>query len=175
VLFRVEADRQPPRLLVLSPYEADWERCFAGQTILSGPADQKQIAFSLRPGQVLRFFLRANPTVRRLRFDASSAAADRLISGQRVGLLRQEEQLDWLRRRSDDAGFELLTVNVRDRGHQISFKPSTRSRLVHHCVDFEGRLRVTDPDRLLAAVGDGIGSGKGFGFGLLSLAPAGGP
>ena len=39
-------------------------------------------------------------------------------------------------------------------------------------VQFDGLLRVTDPDRLRETVRKGIGSGKGLGFGLLSLAPA---
>jgi CRISPR system Cascade subunit CasE len=39
-------------------------------------------------------------------------------------------------------------------------------------VQFDGILRVSDPDKLHAAIENGIGSGKGFGFGLLSLAPA---
>jgi CRISPR system Cascade subunit CasE len=41
---------------------------------------------------------------------------------------------------------------------------------VHQAVTFDGLLRVTDPEALLAALAGGIGSGKGFGFGLLSLA-----
>jgi CRISPR system Cascade subunit CasE len=36
---------------------------------------------------------------------------------------------------------------------------------------FEGRLLITDPDALRAALVTGIGPAKGYGCGLLTLAP----
>jgi len=38
-------------------------------------------------------------------------------------------------------------------------------------VQFDGVMKVNDPNRLLETVQTGIGSGKGLGCGLLSLAP----
>jgi CRISPR system Cascade subunit CasE len=174
MLYRMEMDGRPPRILVQSLMAADWERCFARFPVLTEPARQKRVEVAARAGQTLRFFLRANPTVRRLRFDEDGPPPDRLISGQRVGLLREEEQIEWLARKLEDAGCKLLTVEARDRGEQVSFKAATRVRMVHRCVDFEGYLGVNDPERLRAAVMAGIGPAKAFGFGLLSLAPAGG-
>jgi len=39
-------------------------------------------------------------------------------------------------------------------------------------AQFDGILQVREPELLLKALRNGIGSGKGLGFGLLSLAPA---
>jgi CRISPR system Cascade subunit CasE len=169
VLFRVELDRRSPRILVQAPEAAEWERAFADFPVLVGPPRQKEVALPLVGGQALRFLLRANPTVRRLQFEGK---VERVPSGERVGLLREEEQLAWLRRKAEEAGADLLAADVRNRGEQVSFRPATRTRIVHQCAEFEGRLRVTEPERLAQAVGEGIGPAKAFGFGLLSLAPA---
>ena len=40
-------------------------------------------------------------------------------------------------------------------------------------VQFDGVLQVVDTERLVQAIGAGIGSGKAFGCGLLSVARAG--
>ncbi len=109
-------------------------------------------------GQVLAFRLRANPTVRR--------------DGRRLGLLREEEQLAWLKRKGEAAGFEPLWVQVAQE--QMVAGTLRRDEAVHHLkllsVRFDGCLRVRDPLRLAEGLAAGIGSGKGFGFGLLSLA-----
>jgi CRISPR system Cascade subunit CasE len=173
VLYRVELDRRPPRILVQSLTAADWERCFAGFPVLGEPARQKRVEVAAAAGQTLRFFLRANPTVRCLRFGEEGPPPDRLVAGQRVGLLREEEQQEWLARKVEAAGCALLAAEARDRGEQVCYKKATRARMIHRCVEFEGRLQVRDPERLRSAVAAGIGSAKAFGFGLLSLAPEG--
>ena len=79
-------------------------------------------------------------------------------------------QRAWLDRKAERAGFRVLDCRVSDRGFQVSRKGDGAPPLRHLCVDFEGVLQVTDPDRFLAAMRSGIGSAKGFGFGLLSIA-----
>src|SRR5438552_1538063 len=90
VLYRLETDRQPPRVIVQSTGPADWERCLRGKpALLSAPA-QKGLELALHPGQRLRFLLRANPTVRRgpLRERGDGGDSEERT---RVGLLREEE------------------------------------------------------------------------------------
>jgi CRISPR system Cascade subunit CasE len=38
-------------------------------------------------------------------------------------------------------------------------------------VEFQGSLRVVDPNKFRSAFAQGIGSAKAFGFGMLVLAP----
>ena len=45
-------------------------------------------------------------------------------------------------------------------------------RAIEFGVRFNGLLQVTDPEKLMQAVRNGIGPAKAFGFGLLSLARA---
>ncbi|MGY4100756.1 type I-E CRISPR-associated protein Cas6/Cse3/CasE [Nocardia sp. R16R-3T] len=49
----------------------------------------------------------------------------------------------------------------RSSGHPVTLHP----------VTFEGRLEVSDPDRLTTALLDGVGPAKAYGCGLLTLAP----
>jgi CRISPR system Cascade subunit CasE len=175
VLYRTEAEARRPRILVQSTTAADWERAFAGYRVLAGEPRQKGVELVLRRGQTLRFLLRANPTVRRLQHEGAEAVETPRpgkLTGERVGLLKEEEQLAWLERKAAEAGAEVVAAEARDQSEQVSYRASTRTRMVHQCVEFEGRLWVREPERLEQAVRAGIGPGKAFGFGLLSLAPA---
>jgi CRISPR system Cascade subunit CasE len=91
-----------------------------------------------------------------------------------VGLYREEDQVDWLRRKGDQGGFRLLSAHAGQDtvvGGAIQ-RDSGRHHLHLLAVRFDGLLQVTDPDRLRETVQTGIGSAKGLGFGLLSLSPA---
>jgi CRISPR system Cascade subunit CasE len=123
----------------------------------------KSFDLNLAPGQVLAFRLRANPTVKR-RFNEKDH--------KRVGIYREEEQIEWLKRKGEQGGFRLLSARTSD---QNDVKGTIRRDGQKHplklaAVQFDGLLQVTDSDRLRETVQRGIGSGKGLGFGLLSLA-----
>lgn len=169
LLFRVEAEREPARVIVQSRCAADWDAAFRGHPVLLSPPIQKRVESKFRRDQRLRFLLRANPTVRRLRPSMEGGGERR--PGQRLGLLREADQRDWLRRKGDEAGFEPLVFEANGRG-LLSFTRGDHGRQTHLCVDFEGYLRVVDPERFASALLSGIGAAKGFGFGLLSVAPA---
>ncbi len=130
----------------------------------------KPFDLRLSAGQALAFRLRANPTKRL----GKSAEYDK---GKRVGIYDEKDQLDWLTRKGEQHGFRLVHAQVSRDGKIKDEKDAGRDGAVHKLellsVQFDGVLQVTDPDKLVAAVQNGIGSGKGFGFGLLSLAPAG--
>lgn len=46
-----------------------------------------------------------------------------------------------------------------------------RPRITFSCATFQGRIRVTDPEALRAALLGGVGPSKGYGQGLLTLGP----
>jgi CRISPR system Cascade subunit CasE len=119
----------------------------------------------LRAGQALAFRLRANPTVKKDRQDKKQ--------GRRVALYREEDQLQWLARKLEAAGAELLSARTSNETKTggVRFRQGARQELTYLSVQFDGVLRVRQAEQLRAAVVGGIGSGKGFGFGLLSLAP----
>lgn len=179
VLHRLDVD---PRsglrfLLVQSQVEPDWsylvEKAYLAPPNPFVPDENpavKPFKLSLHTGQILRFRLVANPTVKQ--------------EGKRRPLLEPKERHEWLetigtgdeRKKRDSRGFKVLEMDLQQprtqpshihRDNQISHK------LTLNIVQFDGFLQVTDPDKLITAVRTGIGPAKAFGCGLLSLAPAG--
>lgn len=162
VLFRLEPphDGQPPIVLVQSEKQPDWTALHAIDSYLLESAT-KTWEPVVRPGQQLRFRLRANPTVKR--------------DGKRHGLLKTEDQLKWFTRKTQAIGVRPLgLITCRQTRWVSSKKDSAGERIqpVHLGVDFEGVLEVIAPAMFVVALPAGVGSAKGFGFGLLSVAPA---
>jgi CRISPR system Cascade subunit CasE len=160
VLFRVDVGRATgiPTLLMQSEKPPDWSSLEALRDYLSGaPAESRPVCLQFATGQQLRFRLRANPTVKR--------------NGKRLGLLREEDQIAWLRRKGEEGGFALNGVVVIPDGFTQGRKTDDHGphELSHFAVRFDGVLTVTDSDRFAQTLAAGVGSGKAFGFGLLSV------
>jgi CRISPR system Cascade subunit CasE len=182
-LYRIESTREGVDVLVQSRAAPDWSRLPAGY--LREPAAPKRVDTlydTLATGQTLLFRLRANPTKRIS--DRGQTQPERW-RGKRVELRTEADQMAWLQRKGEAAGFAPLTVRVeRDDGAPLEV-PDVRTlhsadrvtggrnarRLAFGSIVFEGRLRVTDVQAFRQALETGIGSGKAFGFGLLSVAP----
>jgi CRISPR system Cascade subunit CasE len=165
VLFRIEpaAPDRPPTVLVQSDKQPDWSALQGndqlGDYLLD--VDTKPFEPALAAGQRLRFRLRANPTVKR--------------DGKRHALYDEQDQLAWLARKAQNAGFQTFGVVTARKGDRRSRKTDADGKhhnVTHYAVDFEGILEVADPDRLHKALAAGIGPAKAFGCGLLSLATA---
>lgn len=168
VLFRLEAEARDrrPTLLVQSWNMPDWSwlgesgaQGYLATTNLPNPA-VKPFHPELSPDQTLVFRLRGNPTVKR--------------DGKRVGLYCQDEQKEWLARKAEQSGMQVISART---SHEqiittIVHRDSATHRVKLLSVRFDGYLHVRDPQKLLEAVRHGVGSAKAFGFGLLSLAPA---
>lgn len=189
VLFRVDPDatgRTPPVLLIQSAREPAWANLPSAYAL---NADTKPFDPQFRAGQRLRFRLRANPTKR---VAVKNAVLGKSLSGKRVGLFREAEQIRWLLRdvRGKSRGFKVpgkwvpatdpeteepielpnFRVDAIPEGRSFNGKPGTGGWFL--AVRFEGVLEVTDPAAFRNTITSGIGSAKGYGFGLLSVAPA---
>lgn len=181
VLFRVDLHpcTRIPTLLVQSRQMPDWDFLLADRkNYLLGEADLplgeknpafKEMDLQLRDGQVLAFRLRANPTVKKDWPDQPEKK-----QGRRVGLIREEDQLAWLKRKIEAAGGALVSAQlVRETKlrAKLFIEKEDEHRMRFVSVQFDGILQVKDHDTLVKSIQTGIGSGKGLGFGLLSLAP----
>lgn len=163
-------------VLVQSTRPGDWSRL--GDKLAS--VDCKEREIRLEEGDVFRFFLRANPTVaRKGRREPRHAALEgeefQRARGRRVAIVSDESRAQWLHRKADMHGFSILETAGGGQALRISNARTTswarRGNMARHDgVDFEGLLRIRDPEELSRAVTQGIGSAKAFGFGLLSLA-----
>lgn len=156
-LFRVDEahDSGSLQALVQSRLRPDWTHMAGKGAYLQDRPETKEFEPLLPAGGCFAFRLRANPTVKR--------------AGKRLGLYKEDEQIDWLERKACASGFALLAVAVRPR--EIVCSRTTNgfdTEMVE--ATFDGLLRVMDTDKLAVTIASGIGSGKAFGFGLLSLA-----
>jgi len=162
VLYRVETNRETGviALLVQSVQEPDWSMLESARDFLQQPPECKQFTPNFRVGQQLAFRLRANPTVKR--------------QGKRFGLLKEDEQYVWLRRKGETGGFvphSLVVIPERTMEDKKTDNTGQAHDLTLIAVRFEGNLQITDPTTFNRTLEQGVGSGKGFGFGLLSVAP----
>ncbi|TGL35339.1 type I-E CRISPR-associated protein Cas6/Cse3/CasE [Leptospira koniambonensis] len=95
------------------------------------------------------------------------------LKSKKVGIYKEQDQLEWLSRRGIDNGFEILNAIIESSGNNQASK--TKQREKHtipkiHTVTFSGILKITDPEKFKTAYTKGIGSGKAFGCGMLLLA-----
>ena len=178
ILWRLEPETGSdgcPRVLVQSRTIPDWEgigvKGWLAKT--DPPVDLKSRLKlnALAIGQRFRFRLRANPCVTR--------------AGKRLGLLRLEEQEQWIARKGQCHGFALPRLPSFDlsevKADRIDVRVSQEQMLSgtqHHgneirvfSVLYDGVMTVTDADAFVKVLHTGIGHGKALGLGLLSVAP----
>lgn len=159
VLFRVEPEERNALVSVLiqSTLEPDWSLLKeANQAVIS--VKTKEFAPQLLPGDVLRFRLRANPTICR--------------EGKRYGLIRDESLREWLTKKADKIGAEFVDTVTMDEGYINGYKNNghTRHKVTVKIARFEGRVRVVNAELFIHTLESGIGPAKAFGCGLLSVA-----
>lgn len=162
-LWRAE-EGKIPTVLVQSVETPNWEKLtqrFPGY--FAQRPESKPIPLEhLQPGQVLRFRLRANPTVTR----KDPHNPDKR---KRHGLKSVEEQLEWLHRQGAKGGFDLLGAMVVQSERVRMFKHTRDGEIVLWAVLYEGYLRVSDLEAFRRTLASGLGHAKALGFGLLSI------
>lgn len=174
VLWRLDADHEPVVLYVVSPdrpdfahlaEQAGWPTTERGESKAYGPLLDR-----LATGQEWAFRLTANPT-RYVRPTEGGRA-------RRVAHVTAAQQQEWLLGKADAHGFAVplgehgepdVVVTARET---LAFtRNGVSGRVTISRAQFDGRLTVTDPDALRAALVGGIGAAKAYGCGLLTLAP----
>lgn len=157
-LFRVEQLRPGQGASILlqsptapSPYDSE----------VRVVAEPKRVDLSaVTEGTPLRFRLTAN-VIKTIRDTKDPEHA------MRVPLVREEQQLEWLKRKlsgSADVDSGIMTPDP-----PLFFKRRGQpGKLV--TVTFDGRLRVVEPGTFKQLIESGIGAAKSFGCGMLSVA-----
>ena len=168
VLWRLDVDGHKTVLVIASPVRPDLTHIVeeAGYPQLSDETARcvdisPVLGGSLSEGQSWKFRLTANPTksIRR-------APGER---GQRVGLHRAEDQVEWLNSRGSECGFRVVDAVV-TKNTQDSFRRGTeRQNVTLRVVQFDGVLEITDAKRFADHVMQGFGHGRAYGCGLLTL------
>lgn len=176
VLHRLEIDsrRGEITLLVQSAFKPIWN--FTGDVLLDDGFSQKEIGqiYSILPNETgLMFRLRANPT----KCVSAKNTDFAKFAGKRVELRTSEDQIEWLKRKSEQHGFRLTAVKVNSEVENVATTPNgkvfgnhSKGKLTFNSVVFDGNLQITDAEKFRETLIHGIGQGKAYGFGLLSIA-----
>jgi CRISPR system Cascade subunit CasE len=162
--------------------------------------DYAPVLGHLALGREFAFRLTANPVQstsnpdRRTSSQRERYGEDRPGRGLRLGHRTVAHQIDWFLRRTDTWGFGVpesrtdpaspgLQATVEDPPREVRIVGHTRysfakkglaKPVTMQAVTYEGRLVITDCDKLRAALLAGIGPNKAYGCGLLTLAPLAG-
>ena len=157
ILYRVEhAPRQVYATVLLQSQTApDWQQAqrLSAPGYLCVPPALREFEPQAQEGMRLRFRLQANPTVKR--------------AGNRHAIYAEDALMRWLQRKSDAHGFAVEPRDV--RSVRLGKLHGKRRRQTWHAIQFEGVLKVIEPESFIKAWRGGIGSAKAFGFGLLSV------
>ena len=164
VLFSVRPEEAS--LIVQSRAEPDWQ--LLPVNYLTEPAQVQSICSvaDAAPGTTWQFSMLAQPSRNQARYHPDGKPRHAV----RVMLTEPAEQQDWLQRQLERNGASLLEVSIsRPTRHSIEGRDGRKRRRHFKAMNFEGRLRVTDPELLTAAIEEGFGPGKSYGLGLLLL------
>src|SRR3990172_2452879 len=169
LLFRIEADEQKSQVLVQTHHAPAWERAFDEFDVLLREPEHKAFNPVLVKDGLYRFRLLANPTAKKT-FEKDGGEKHK----SRLGIFKEADQIEWLKRELSESGAELMHWRVNPRGMVYSHKNPQKDKQtqVHYAVLFEGILKVNHSEQVLQSLQTGIGPAKGYGFGLLSLARA---
>jgi len=166
LLFRIEAGEQKSQVLVQTHQTPAWNSAFDEFDVLLREPEHKAFDPVLVNDGVYRFRLLANPTAKK-----TLEKNDGEKHKTRLGIFKEADQIEWLKRKLAESGAELIHWRVNPRGMVYSRKNPQKDNQtqVHYAVLFEGILKVIRSEELLHALQTGIGTAKGYGFGLLSL------
>jgi CRISPR system Cascade subunit CasE len=159
ILFRQEPDSEV--ILVQSELEPDWSKLPSDYLAVGYSPAVKEFApdpQKFDSGKVLQFRLRANPSKR-----------DRQTK-KTIGVYRREEQLTWLERQAERNGFILRGVDVIPSPNLFGQKKGGTAPIRIVTALYQGVLEISDSDKFLQALHQGIGRAKSYGCGLLSVA-----
>jgi CRISPR-associated protein Cas6/Cse3/CasE subtype I-E len=133
--------------------------------LLTSP--QQSLHCSIRPGDLVRFRLRANPT-RKVQDGSHNGKRKRVNP-------TLEDHTNWLAGKLEGASDSPICMQNFMPGWAYGWRtkhePQPGTPMQWWSVLFEGTFRVRDTRILKRLLETGIGSGKAFGFGLLSIAP----
>lgn len=137
---------------------------------------KKPYAPELKAGEQVRFDLRANPVVSRRTEGTRSQRHDVLMDAKReanttdaldLKAVLDEAGRNWLVNRADQWGLAVAGKSILQSAYSQHTLKTKGRNIRYSSLDYQGIAQVTDPDRLKAALFDGVGHSKGFGCGLL--------
>ncbi len=158
VQYRLLQADEGVKALVLSNQPGDWDRLRGNGYILEREKSVDELLKSFAKGRVLGFDIFCVPS-KKVKGDGSNSRRRMLTLG--------EERLNWLMRKGQTMGFEVLSClengNFRAVGTRVG------GQIVFAYVRMVGNLQISDADAFRRTYCVGIGPEKAYGMGMLLL------
>ncbi len=139
--------------------------------------DSKPYAPQLHAGDSLSFVLTANPVVtkrdkqrKQHRHDVVMDLKAQFDKDQRPPQadIIQQAASQWLSKRGQQAGFEINAQHISAEAYtQHRLRKRHRQDIRFSSVEFSGLLTITDSEKFIHTLYNGLGPAKGFGCGLM--------
>lgn len=184
VLFRIESGDggRELRLYVQSTEAPDWSRLPEDYLlgVPENPACRPLEAAHerLQEGTTFAFTLTANPTRKVGTTLKSEREAGCKKNGRRAPIRDPLQQIEWLVRKGEQGGFELLPSDrtglpdVAVREEAMIRGRRSGSGVSFSGVVYQGHLRISNREAFMETLRGGVGPGKAYGLGLMLIAPA---
>ncbi|EAU6190699.1 type I-E CRISPR-associated protein Cas6/Cse3/CasE [Salmonella enterica subsp. diarizonae] len=136
----------------------------------------RPFAPELSVGQILRFTLRANPTICKAgkRHDLLMEAKRQVKTqpdSRDIWAYQQQAALEWLSRQGEQNGFSLREASVDAYRQQQIRREKSRQMIQFSSVDYAGVLVVNNPVLFLQRLVQGYGKSRAFGCGMMLIKP----
>ena len=159
VLYRWDAGRSVVYIQSQNPPDA---QAVPAGVQLDGTRDIAELEGRIEAGRRYPFDLLAVP--------AKKVAMEGTKNSRRRLLRTPGERMDWLRRKGEQHGFELIHAVEAEQVSSYGKHAKENGGSMHVAsVRFQGLLRVTDKERFRNAWRHGIGPGRAYGNGMLLL------
>ncbi|EAT6180619.1 type I-E CRISPR-associated protein Cas6/Cse3/CasE [Salmonella enterica] len=134
----------------------------------------RPFAPELSVGQILRFTLRANPTICKAgkRHDLLMEAKRQVKTqpdSRDIWTYQQQAALEWLSRQGEQNGFSLREASVDAYRQQQIRREKSRQMIQFSSVDYAGVLVVNNPVLFLQRLVQGYGKSRAFGCGMMLI------
>ncbi|WP_296141500.1 type I-E CRISPR-associated protein Cas6/Cse3/CasE [uncultured Anaerococcus sp.] len=164
-LWRIEQLKGKNYLLLVSETKPDLDQL--EKYGVKGTASTKvydSFLNKLKNGDIARFKVVLNPTIS-IKNDVNKSKRGKIVP------LKSSEFANYLLDRSLKNGFSLNEDDFLITERKIvPFKHSKNSKRINlNQVTYEGKLKITDKDKMIETLTSGIGKKKAYGFGLMTI------
>jgi CRISPR system Cascade subunit CasE len=156
ILYRLIARGRGYRLYISSLHKPVKEMPKGFNAVNGSPKDISKLINTFKEGMLLRFNLMAMPS-KKIRAEGQK-------NSKRVFLGRESDRQQWLKKKAEQNGFEVLSY-IEENKLDNKFNSGSG----YKSVVFDGVLKIIDKDKFYSAYQHGIGAEKAFGCGMLLI------
>ena len=152
-LYRVVSNTKCVLVYVQSKVKPCWENEKSNAINYFEVKDTSKIIECFEVGRIYNFNILTFPFKR--------------TNNKRYFLRNANERLEWLQRKAEQSGFQILSVREEDNGVLQGIKGERNTGF--STINYIGTLKVTDKELFIKAYTNGLGVEKAYGLGLLLL------